>query len=592
MLKIYKLLPRYLKVMLVISFFLAACPVFFQMFSPLLIKQFIIISNTDLETPVRTVDLLFFKYEPKSLSVFWTLVIFTLINEILVFVFSFAAMRLTEYLISDIRHVVRVKMFERVLDMNKENIDEISLGILITRFNNDIMKLNGGFYVISRGLTSSVFTIVLGLVFCLTINIKLSYSIIAVVPLIILGAVFTINKIFPFFRKENNALEKLNNQAKQDLNGVELIKSYNLENVRYSFYTDINDELLNIAKRTNRITSLGFPMVHFINDIGIIILFVTFGILANAYNNTNIAREAGNLFQFTSYLTMIAMGVSAISFDFNRLIRSNVSAKNINSILGVKNKYYLNQSSHYVTDGSIRFDNVSYTYANNPNQHAVKNLSFSIKPNSKVGIVGKTGSGKSTIVHLLLQEVRPKTGSIFIDDYKIEQIDKNSFRKNVSAVFQKPMLFSGTIKENIVLSSPQSGIVDIEEVIDVSASGFINEYENKYDQVIGQHGINLSGGQKQRISIAQGIIKKPKILILDDTTSALDNKTDKAVRDNIEKNLDSTTLLVIAQRLKSVENMDQIILLKDGMIYGIGTHAELLATNDHYQDIYKSQQEE
>ncbi|WP_426461293.1 ABC transporter ATP-binding protein [Mycoplasma hafezii] len=587
--KIFKKLPNSTKWRIGLCIFISIFPSLFTMLIPQFVKQFIKIS--DITHQVNYVEILNWKIYPETISVLWLLVILTIVAALLNVFVNFASMRLSEYTISHIRHLVRMDLFKKLVSLSRDDIDEISYPTIITRFGNDISKINGGFFVICRSFANGILLIIWGFVFSLLTSLSLSIAIVVVLPLLIIGSIFAIKKIFPYYSKENTYLDKLNGRAKEDINGIELIKSYNLEEVKFNQYNDENKKLLNIGWKSAKTSGIAWPIINFSVSLGNIIVFLILGLTAHNFTNQNIGNQISNVFLFSSYLGLISSGVFQVCFESNKLFRAGISSKRVFEILNLESSIKPVNSDIKVENGNVEFKNVTFTYKNNKKTHALNDVSFKIPENSSVGIIGKTGSGKSTIVSLLLREIQPNNGKVLVGNHNIEQINTESFYRNISAVFQKPMLLSGSLKTNLSFAQPDVQNELLEKVATLSCADFIKEYEDEYEQIIGQHGINLSGGQKQRLAIAQGLLKNPKILILDDTTSALDNETDKKVRENILKNFKNTTLIVIAQRIKSIQNMDKIIVLNDGEIVGEGTHEELLKNNPYYQEIYKSQKE-
>ncbi|RIV16770.1 ABC transporter ATP-binding protein [Mycoplasmopsis gallopavonis] len=590
MLKIFKILPKTTKFRILLCALIAIFPSFLEMIIPQFVKQFIEISGSTPNT-VHTIKILSWELQtPSGLTPFSFLIILVIVFTTLQWIIWICSLRLGEYTISHIRHLIRMKLFEKILNLSKDNIDQISFSTIITRFNNDIMKINGGFYTLCFSLLNGSFLIIWGTVFSVILSLYLSISILILVPLIFLGALFAIKFLFPYYSKENTILDKFNLSIQQDINGIELIKSYNLQSCRYDIFDSKNSNLLNTNLKVSKISSIAWPIIHFSISIANVSVFVIFGLIAHNYSNINIARQVSNVYQFIAYLGLISSGVFQVCFEANKLIRSNVSSKRVYEILTTESSIQPISNNNQISDGAIEFQNVSYAYHDNPKHQVLKNISFKIPAHSTVGIIGTTGSGKSSLVNILTREVLPTSGRVLIDNIDINQINSEDFHAQISAVWQKNMLLSGTIKENLNFTNKQASDSEIEQTLKIAQAHFVNEYPDKTETKIGQNGINLSGGQRQRISIAQAILKKPKILILDDSTSALDNTTDKLVRKGILNKLENTTLIIIAQRIKTIKDMDQIIILDNGQIVGTGTHEQLLANNEYYQKIYNSQE--
>ncbi|VEU75164.1 ABC-type multidrug/protein/lipid transport system ATPase component [Mycoplasmopsis maculosa] len=486
---------------------------------------------------------------------------------------------------------IRKILFDHVIHLEKKNIDKITAGTLITRFGNDIDKIDFGFFVITRKFWLSPFFVIWGLIFAFSTNIYLSIAIAITIPFLIIFALIAIFKLFPIYRKENRMLEKLNETIKEDINAISLIKSYNLENKLYERFHKSAIDVTNINLKAAKSYSILWPFIDFIVLFGNIILFIVVGIIISKNNyNSDVSLLVGEIYQFTSYMSMISIGVYTTLLTLNEFFRANISANRVLEILKIKNELKIIKSNKFITNGKIEFKNVNFRYSENK---VLENINLVINPGEKVGIIGKTGSGKSTLIKLLTREYKLENdnGFIKIDDNNIYEIDTNNFFNNISIVFQKPIIISGSIRKNISFSSKNENY-DIEKAAELSCADFIEDLENKYDYDLTQRGKNLSGGQKQRIAIAQAILKNPKILILDDATSALDNKTDNTVRKNIENLNKNRTLIIISQRLKSIINCDKIIVMDKGKIIDIGNHKDLLLKNEYYKEIYNIQSSE
>ncbi|EFF41557.1 ABC transporter ATP-binding protein [Mycoplasmopsis alligatoris] len=589
MIKLLFSLPKRLIPYVILCMFFSLLQPFLLMILPTLLRQFIeMIALDQLKAP----NILGLEITMGNLDYLSTLSILTALFTLAFIVTLFIGIRLANYVCINGAYHYRKILFDHLLTLSKLDLDKISHATIITRFSNDISKLRDGLLILIRIMWRSPFFIFWGLVFSLYYSLTLSISIIIMIPLIVLGSIFAIKKIFPLYRKENWKIDELNELSKQDINGISLIKSYNLETRQLNNYIAKNNEFKELTSKVGKLSGISWPIINILVNVGSVLLFLIMAFIIKGFSNDEVSYQASILFQFTSYISFIAAGVFETSFNINGIFRAKAAATRFNDLLNYKSNINFVQNDIKIKNGSIEFKNVTFDYKDlNNKEHFIENLSFYVPSASTYGIIGKTGSGKSTIAHLLTRECLPNQGQILVDNIDINLIDSTNFYNSVSKVYQKPTLLSGSIKSNLTFSTPNANDEEIKKVIDLSCAEFINEYQSQYDYSVAQKGNNLSGGQKQRIAIAQSIIKKPKILILDDATSALDNITDFKVRSNIKEQLKDTTLLIISQRISSIKDSEKIIVLDKGKIVGFDNHKNLLKNNKYYQDIYESQKE-
>lgn len=601
MLKIFKYMPARIKFFAFLSAFFAILQPFLSMLNPTITKQLItLIAKVQNGTSMNEVSLLFWNITTSgtSQSMIYLIIMaigFAFLLMIIAFLSAFFAARTCIYG----TYYLRKNLFEHLLTLSRSNLEKYSIGSLITRFSNDLNKIKDGIFVVVRGLVISPFFVVWGLVFTTTTNVYLSIAIYIIIPFLVGAAVFAIFKLFPYYRKENWILDQLNELSKEDINAIALIKSYNLEEPRYEKYFNKNQEWFTIYRKNVVFGSFAWPIINGFVLFGNVAIFALVAYLIGSKGDDNVAKLIGDVSQFTANLSMISMGVFNTLFTINRLFRSSVSAKRYIELMNSKSEISFVVSDKKITSGAIEFKNVNFAYHIYKKgelvdtKEALKNINLKIEAGQKIGIIGKTGSGKSTLVKLLTHEylLDKKDGEIIIDSHNINEIDTNNFYEKVTQVYQKPMIISGSIKENITFSNHELSEQEIEKAINISCANFIKELDNKYDARVDQRGKNFSGGQRQRVAIAQALIKKPQILILDDSTSALDNETDLRVRQNIKQNLKDSTLIVISQRINSIKDSDQIFVLDKGQIVASGKHNQLLNTSSIYKDIWQSQEQ-
>lgn len=591
MLRIIKLFSTKLKLTILITVVFNFIPSFVIMLIPSLIRQFIEYANTK---EIKYIEIFLWKFTSNSQAIdnYNLLIIITLISAFLLFVCNLIPSLLNNYILNQTRYETRKIMFNKIIKLKKEQIDSLSYARIMTLFSNDIRKIVDGIYFVTKSILQNIFNLIWGLVFSITLSILYSISIFVLIPLIIIISSIIIYKIFPLFRKENAIFEEINDKVKEDINLIQLVKSYNLEDDRYEIFNKSNNRLYDISLRANRLNITAWRFNDFSNDIATIIVFLVGGLLIYLTGAEKSISEVGKIYQFNSYMWIISSSIFSLSQTINSLTRSQVSAKRYLEVLNIESEEINSAKDIKLVSNEIEFKNVSFRYSNSDTeQNTLKNISFKIPSNKTVGVIGKTGSGKSTLALLLVKELKPTEGEIFVGGDNINDIDYDDFHSKVSQVFQKPLIFSGTIKENIEFSTRDYNSEIIEKSSKVACLDFVNNYDKKFDQVIGQRGINLSGGQKQRIAIAQAILKNPKILVLDDTTSALDNKTDLIVRKNLANSLINTTVFIISQKINSISNADTIIVLDAGRIVDQGTHSELLSRCEIYKEFASVQKE-
>lgn len=591
MLRVIKLFSTKLKFVILITVVFNFIPSFVVMLIPSLIRQFIEYANAK---EINYIEIFLWKFNSNSetLDNYNLLVIITLCAAFLLFLCNLTPSLLNNYILNQTRYETRKIMFNKIIKLKKEQIDSLSYARIMTLFSNDIRKIVDGIYFVTKSILQNIFNLVWGLIFSITLSILYSISIFILIPLIIIISSIIIYKIFPLFRKENAVFEEINDKVKEDINLIQLVKSYNLEDDRYEVFSKSNNKLYDISIKANKLNIIAWRFNDFSNDIATIIVFLIGGLLIYFTGAANSSSEVGKIYQFNSYMWIISSSIFSLSQTINSLTRSQVSAKRYLEILNIECEEIQSSKEIKLISNEIEFKNVSFKYSNSDSdQNTLKNISFKIPSNKTVGVIGKTGSGKSTLALLLVKELKPTYGEIFVGGVNINEIDYNDFHSKVSQVFQKPLIFSGTIKENIEFSTHNYAKDAVEKASKVACLDFVNEYDKKFDQLIGQRGINLSGGQKQRIAIAQAILKNPQILVLDDTTSALDNKTDLLVRKNLSNSLINTTVFIISQKINSVSNADTIIVLDAGKIIDQGTHSELLARCQIYKDFASVQKE-
>ena len=483
---------------------------------------------------------------------------------------------------------LRKAMFYKIQDYAFENIDKFSTSSLVTRMTTDVTNVQMAFQMIIRILVRGPIMMIFALLMVLSISSKLSLIFFIAIP--VLGAIlfFIATKAHPIFEKVFKKYDKLNRVVQENLNAIRVVKSYVREETEEEKFQEVNDEVYTNFKKAEKIVAFNSPVMQF--TIYTCILFISW-IGAKLIVGGNM--QTGQLSSIITYAWQILSSLMMISMVFVMIIIAQSSAERIIEVIDeepvLKNP---ENPIKEVKNGSISFKNVSFCYSDekDENKYALDNINLDIKQGETIGIIGGTGSSKSTLVQLIPRLYDVTKGEIEVGGVNVKDYDIHALRDSVAMVLQKNVLFSGTIAENLRWGKKNADLEELENVCKLAqADGFIQEFPAKYETVLDQGGTNVSGGQKQRICIARAILKKPKILILDDSTSAVDTKTDSFIRKAFREEIPNTTKIIIAQRVTSIEDADRIIVLNEGKINGIGTSEELLKTNEIYKEVYESQ---
>ena len=483
---------------------------------------------------------------------------------------------------------LRQAMFYKIQDYSFENIDKFSTSSLITRLTTDVTNVQMAFMMIIRTLVRCPVMMILALIMSFSINAKLSCVFLGAIPILGGALIFIIKKAHPNFEKVFKKYDKLNRVVQENVSGIRVVKSYANENHEVNKFEEVNNEVYTDFKTAEKIVAFNSPIMQFVIYFSVLLIS-----WLGAKEIVSGVMQTGELSSLITYAWQILMSLMMLSMVFVMIIMSQSSAKRIIEVLeetpAIKNKA---KSVKKVKDGSISFEDVSYWYSDekDPEKYALKDINLNIKSGETIGIIGGTGSSKSTLVQLIPRLYDATNGKVRVGGVDVKDYDLETLRDSVAMVLQKNVLFTGTIAENLRWGNKDADDEELERVAKLAqADQFIQEFPDKYDTKIEQGGTNVSGGQRQRICIARALLKKPKILILDDSTSAVDTKTDSFIRKAFKEEIPNTTKIIIAQRITSVEDADRIIVLDEGKINGIGTKDELLKTNEIFKEVYYSQ---
>lgn len=481
---------------------------------------------------------------------------------------------------------LRTALFNKVQLFSFENIDRFSSSSLITRLTSDVTNVQNTFQMIIRMCVRAPLMMVFALIMSFKLNAKLALLFVVAVPVLAVVLYFIITNVHGFFKRMFKEIDNLNNDVQENLLNIRTVKAYVRESYEIDKFEKISETTATIAKKAERILVLQMPVMMLVVNVINILLSLIGGKFA-IYGDI----QVGTLNTMFTYTMQILMSLMMVSFIMVMLVMSIASAERITEVLSEEPT--LANKENPVTEvknGEIRFEHVSFAYEKGEDKDVLRDIDLVINSGETVGIVGGTGSSKSTLVQLIPRLYDVTKGSLKVGGVDVRDYDMKALRDSVSMVLQKNEIFSGTIASNMRWGDKEATYDDIKKALDLScASEFVDKYEEGYEYKIEQGGTNVSGGQKQRLCIARALLKKPKILILDDSTSAVDMKTDALIREGFKNFIPDTTKIIIAQRISSVMDADKIIVLDEGKVVGLGTHDELYKNNDIYREVYDSQ---
>ena len=484
---------------------------------------------------------------------------------------------------------LRKDLFVAVQNFSFENIDRFSASSLVTRMTTDVTNVQMAYMMIIRTVVRAPLMLIFSLIMGFIMGGRLALIFLFTIPVLGIGLGLVIKKTMPLFRKVFRKYDNLNNSVQENINGIRVVKSFVREDFEKKKFNEAAEDVCGDFTRAEKILALNNPMMQFCLYV-VMIFVLTFGsFLVVNFGGTII--QVGQLSSLLTYSFQILMSLMMLSMIFVMVTISIESCERIVAVLEEKRTISNPEHPIYeVSDGSIDFNNVSFKYSKRADRYALANINLHIKSGQTIGILGGTGSSKTSLVNLISRLYDVTEGEVKVGGVDVRNYDLVTLRDAVSVVLQKNVLFSGSIKENLRWGNKEATDEEIEEACHLAcADEFIEQFPDKYDTHIEQGGTNVSGGQKQRLCIARALLKKPKILILDDSTSAVDTKTDAIIRAGFKKFIPETTKIIIAQRVSSVQDADQIIIMNNGSIEAIGTHDELLASNPIYQEVYYSQ---
>lgn len=488
---------------------------------------------------------------------------------------------------------LREDMYNKVQEYSFSNIDKFSTASIVTRLTTDITNIQNAYMMSIRVAVRCPIMLIFALFMAFQINSHLAPIFVIAIPILAVGLVIIISNAKRIFERVFRTYDKLNNVVQENLHGIRVVKSFVREDYETEKFCSVSKEIYQDFSKAEKILAFNAPLMQFC-AYGCMLLISWLGakLIVASGNNPAVGMTTGDLTSMFSYTMQILMSLMMFSMVFVMITISYASMERAEEILDEKSDLHNPENPVYeVKDGSIEFDHVNFAYGKNADKLCLDNVNLKIPSGATVGIIGGTGSSKSTLVQLIPRLYDATEGAVKVGGRDVREYDIESLREEVAMVLQKNVLFSGTIKDNLRWGKEDATDEEMRHVCQLAqADEFIQTFPDGYDTYIEQGGTNVSGGQKQRLCIARALLKKPKILILDDSTSAVDTKTDALIRMAFREEIPNTTKIIIAQRISSVEDADLILVLDDGKINGMGTHQELLANNEIYREVYESQQ--
>lgn len=483
---------------------------------------------------------------------------------------------------------LRRDVFAKVQKFSFANIEKFSTGSLVTRLTNDITNIQNVLSMGLRMLLRAPGMLIGGLIMAFLMNAKLALVFCVVIPVLIIALAFVMKTVFPRFDVMQTKIDGLNSRIQENITNQRVVKSFVRDDFEKETFDRANNELKDKTLRAMNVVILTMPIMTLAMNLTVMAV-VWFGGQQILIGD----MPVGNLTAFTTYVTQILMSLMMVSMIMIQGSRAMASSHRILEVLDTDidlNDDNASEKERLVTSGEIEFKNVCFRYYKKHKKNVLQSINFTAKPGEVVGIIGSTGSGKSSLVQLIPRLYDCDEGEVLVDGVNVKEYSLNHLRDGVAMVLQKNTLFSGSIMENLRWGDEEATDEQVKEAAKAAqADGFVSEFADGYDRELGQGGVNVSGGQKQRLCIARALLKKPKILILDDSTSAVDTATEAQIRKSFSTTLKDTTKLIIAQRISSVEDADRILVMDEGQIVGQGTHKELLESCETYQEIYYSQ---
>ena len=487
---------------------------------------------------------------------------------------------------------LRKGMFYNIQDFSFSNVDKFSNSSLITRLTTDVTNVQMSYQMIIRNAARSPLMLIFALTAAFGISSKLSLIFLTMIPVLGIGLYLIIKNAFPIFERVFKSYDNLNRIVQENLSGIRVVKSFIREEHEIDKFSKTSEEISKDFIKAEKLLAFNMPLMQF-SVYSCMLLLSWFGARAvvASGNNPALGLSTGQLMSLITYTMQILMSLMMLSMVLVMITISKASARRIVEVLDEQTDIKNPSSPVYeVENGDIEFENVNFKYSDSADKLCLESINIKIKSGETIGIIGGTGSSKTTLVQLIPRLYDVSSGAVKVSGIDVRNYDIESLRKSVSMVLQKNVLFSGTIKENLKWGNPDATDEEIKEACSIAqADGFIENFPDKYETYIEQGGTNVSGGQKQRLCIARALLSNPKVLILDDSTSAVDTKTDSHIRKELLSSMPNTTKIIIGQRISSISEADKILVMDDGKIVDYGTHEELIKSSSIYREVYESQ---
>jgi ATP-binding cassette, subfamily B, multidrug efflux pump len=483
---------------------------------------------------------------------------------------------------------IRYELFTKVQSFSFSTFDRFSSSSLLTRLTNDVVQVQNLIMMLLRIFVRAPLLCLGGIVMAVSLNAKLSLILVVIIPVVGITLYIIMKKGLPLFTKVQVKLDRVNQVVQENLSAMRVVKAFVREKKEKKRFHTANKDLRDMNVKAFKLMVITMPIMMLCVNLSVVAILWFGGIQVNAGS-----MQVGQIMAYINYMTQILIALMMITFLLLYYSRAQASANRINEVLETKIDIVNTSNPIFapIEKGSVQFDSVSFHYQQSP--PILKDISFSVQEGETVGIIGGTGSGKTTLLQLIPRLYEVSGGSISIQNQNVKNYDLTTLRQSIGFVLQNTILFSGTILENLKWGNQAASIQEVEEVCRIAqAHDFIQQFPQGYNTMLGQKGVNLSGGQKQRIAIARALLKKPVILLLDDSTSAVDTATEAKIQKNLKSYLRNTTTFIVAQRVNSIMNADKIIVLEEGRIASIGNHLLLMKESLLYQDIYRSQIQE
>ena len=484
---------------------------------------------------------------------------------------------------------LRHDLFYKVQTYSFSNIDKFSTSSLVTRLSTDVTNVQNSFMMIIRTAIRSPMMLAFSVIMTMRISKKLTLIFLTTIPFLVVGVTFMLKKVMPFFKSIFKKYDALNNSVQENISGIRAVKSFVREDYEKQKFTKASDDVCDNFTRAEKLMALASPLVQM--AIYVVMLLISFVGAKTIIASGNTELTVGGLSSVMTYGMQVLMSLMMFTMIFVMITMSMASANRIVEVLDEESSIQNPEAPvMQVKDGSISFENVSFSYSETAEKKTLENINLNISSGETVGIIGATGSSKTSLIQLISRLYDVTEGAVKVGGIDVRNYDVKTLRDSVSVVLQKNVLFSGTVSENLRWGNKDATDEELRRAcVLAQADEFVSAMPDGYDTMIERGGTNVSGGQKQRLCIARALLKKPQILILDDSTSAVDTKTDALIRKAFRDEIPDTTKIIIAQRISSVQEADKIIVLDNGTINGIGTHEELIETNEIYREVFETQ---